>query len=268
MFEIFKEHHHRTKQILLLARTELLKTYKGAFLGTGWAVVKPVFTLFVYWFAFEIGFRAGGTVGDVPRFMFMLTGYVPWYFMQDAILFGARSIRANRQFVIKMAFPVSTIMTFVLLSKLFVHLGLMVPTLAYVFIAGYLPTLHSLQFFLFMPLMFIFFLMLSWSTAPMSAFSLDFENFINSLMTGLFWLSGVMWDAGAVGGRIMPWIMRLNPINFLVDGYRCAFVYHQWFWERPYGVASALIFLCEMILVAALGMFNYNRLRKRLPDVL
>ena len=268
MFQIFSEHKNRTKQIFLLAKTELLKTYKGAFFGAGWAIVKPLFTLFVYWFAFEIGLRAGAQIGDVPRFLFMLTGYVPWYFMHDAILFGAKSIRANRQFVIKMAFPVSTIMTFVLLSKLFVHLGLMVPTLVYVFISGFTPTIHTLQFFLFLPLMFLFFLFLSWTTAPMSAFSLDFENFVAALLTGLFWLSGIVWDASAVGGSILPWVMRLNPINFLVDGYRCAFIYKRWFWETEHGWITAAIFLAEMLILALFGMYNYKRLRKKLPDVL
>lgn len=39
-----------------------------------------------------------------------------------------------------------------------------------------------------------FFLVLSWMTAPLSAFSKDFENLINSVITGLFWLSGIFWN--------------------------------------------------------------------------
>ena len=54
---ILHEHRHNWRQIYLLARTDLKKTYKGAFLGAGWAVVKPLFTLFIYWFAFEYGIR-------------------------------------------------------------------------------------------------------------------------------------------------------------------------------------------------------------------
>ena len=36
---------------------------------------------------------------------------------------------------------------------------------------------------------------------------------------------------------------------------------------KEYGT-ELLIFLAELIFVIALGIFNYNRLRKRLPDVL
>ena len=55
MFQIFKEHKGFGKQIFLLAKNELIKTYKGAVIGPFWAVIKPAFTLFVYWFAFQIG---------------------------------------------------------------------------------------------------------------------------------------------------------------------------------------------------------------------
>ena len=57
MFTILKEHRGFGKQILLLAKNELIKTYKGAVIGPLWAVVKPAFTIFVYWFAFSCGIK-------------------------------------------------------------------------------------------------------------------------------------------------------------------------------------------------------------------
>src|SRR5699024_4914975 len=57
LFSILKEHQHNWKQIAMLARTELKKDYKGSFLGSAWALVKPLFTLFIYWFAFDVGLR-------------------------------------------------------------------------------------------------------------------------------------------------------------------------------------------------------------------
>ena len=38
LFTIFKEHKGFGKQILLLAKNELIKTYKGAVIGPLWAV--------------------------------------------------------------------------------------------------------------------------------------------------------------------------------------------------------------------------------------
>lgn len=83
-FTIFREHRHFGEQIFLLAKNELIKTYKGAVIGPFWAVVKPIFTLFVYWFAFDVGLRSAGGVkvlvnGSVEtygRFIFMLVGFI------------------------------------------------------------------------------------------------------------------------------------------------------------------------------------------------
>ena len=236
MFQIFKEHKGRGKQILLLAKNELLKTYKGAVIGPFWAVIKPAFTLFVYWFAFSVGIRGGGEVVifegtanemHFDRFIFMLVGFIPWFFISDGITQGAKSIRLNRQFVTKVSFPVSTIMTYTSVARLYVHLFL--AAIMYIYVAiVHGVSLYNLQFLLYCPLMFIFFVALSWSTAPMSAFSADFENMIVSIMTGVFWLSGIIYNSYDLAsiptfGPFLKYAMLVNPINFFANGYRNAF---------------------------------------------
>lgn len=297
MFQILKEHQGFGKQIMLLAKNELIKKYKGAVIGPLWSVVKPLFTLFVYWFAFEIGLKSAGNVKvifpelgsaggtfEYSRFLFMLVGFIPWFFINESIVQGAKSIRENRQFVNKVSFPVSTIMTYTSVARLYVHIFLTVLMYIYLcFIGGTIqlpgaeavtggitPSVYNLQILFYMPLMFIFFLALSWSTAPMSAFSRDFENAIVSVMSGIFWLSGIIYDSYLLTGKNPPadWIRKLmmfNPINFFANGYRNCFLYHRWFWDYK---TELFIFLGEFVLVILLGIFNYNRLRKRLPDVL
>ncbi len=284
MHQIIQEHKGFGKQIFLLAKNELIKKYKGAIIGPFWAVVKPLFTLFVYWFAFDIGLRKAGNVavvmedgtdlGTYSRFLFMLVGFIPWFFIQDSILQGSRSIILNRQFVTKVSFPVSTIMTFTQISRLYVHLAL--TGLMYIFVTfvggtvngvdgGVMPSVYNLQVIFYMALMFAFFLVLTWSTAPMAAFSRDFENMIISIMSGVFWLSGIVYDTYSLEDETLRRIMLLNPINFFVNGYRNTFLYHRWFWEYP---TELIIIIVEFAALFALGVFNYNRLRKKLPDVL
>lgn len=293
MFQIAKEHKGFGKQILLLAKNELIKKYKGAVIGPLWSVVKPVFTLFVYWFAFEVGLKSAGDVRvNIPygsgeysysRFLFMLIGFIPWFFINESIVEGAKSIRLNRQFVNKVSFPVSTIMTYTQVARMYVHIFLLGLMYLYVtFIGGSVtpkggetvtggitPSVYNLQIFIYLPLMFIFFLVLTWSTAPMSAFSKDFENMIISVMSGIFWLSGIIYDSYlSTTTGVSIWLKRfmlLNPINFFANGYRNCFLYHRWIWDYW---QELLIFAVEMFVLIALGIFNYNRLRKKLPDVL
>lgn len=272
LFQIFKEHRGFLGQIVRLAKNELIKTYKGAAIGPLWAVVKPSFTLFVYWFAFALGFKnstsvdvnINGTVVEFDRFIFMLVGFIPWFFIQESIIHGMKSIRVNRHFVTKISFPVSTIMSYTVLSKLYVQVLLVAVMLVIVSFSMGL-SLYALQLFILMPLMFLFFLFLSWSTAPMGAFSLDFENAVMSIMSGIFWLSGVIYNSYDMPNSALNTIMYFNPINFFANGYRKAVLYNQFIWDNP---LELTIFLAEFLLVFVLGLFNYSRLRKRIPDVL
>ena len=66
LIDIIKEHITYWQQILKLAKADLVKTYRGAALGWSWAIIKPAVTIFVYWFTFEIGLRAGKAVNRIP----------------------------------------------------------------------------------------------------------------------------------------------------------------------------------------------------------
>ena len=59
--------------------------------------------------------------------------------------------------------------------------------------------------------------------------------------------------------------MLVNPINFFANGYRNCFIYNRWFFEYK---TEFVIFMVEFVVVFLLGIYNYNRLRKKLPDVL
>lgn len=293
IFTILKEHRHFGKQIFKLSKTELIKQYKGAAIGPFWAIIKPAFTLFVYWFAFTVGIKnlgivdidmPNGTVMHFNRFIFMLTGFVPWWFISESITHGAKAIRQNRQFVTKVKFPVSTILTYTSLSRLYIHfllsfIMLIILGIYDVCFSTQFLSLYALQYFIICPIMFIFFLALTWSTAPMCAFSKDLESMITSIMTGIFWLTGVIYSSYDLPPtnmqRILEFVMLFNPINFFVNAYRKAFIYHEPFWVSHTPDITGLginweivIFVAEFLLIFIVGVRKYNSLRKTLPDVL
>lgn len=265
--DIISEHKGQAKKIWMLAVNDLIKKYKGAVMGPLWAIIKPSFTLFILWFAFTVGIRGSGMINGYPRFIFMLSGYVPWFFISETIVGGSRSIRSNSQFVTKLSFPVSNIMTFSTLASLIVHAGMCVIMYVILVCAGYGPSVYNLQLFYYMPLMYVFFLVLAWTTAPLSAFSKDFENLINSIITGLFWLSGVFWDTYDIDNPFLRTLMYFNPINYFINGYRKSFLYETFFLDGNY-TKEFIIFYAEFFLLILLGSHLYKKLRKILPDIL
>ena len=70
--------------ILELSKRELKTKYTGSYLGPAWLFLEPICFIGILWFVFTIGFRGGGTVGDVPFIVFLSTGIVCWgYFSEN-----------------------------------------------------------------------------------------------------------------------------------------------------------------------------------------
>lgn len=265
LLNILKEHKEYKNQIFKLAKTDLIKTYRGAALGWTWAIIKPAVTIFVYWFAFEIGLRAGKDVNGYPFFLWLVASVVPWFYMSEMITGGTDCIRRYSYLVTKMKFPVSTIPTFVNISKFIIHLILIYLVIIIFRLFGYTPDIYLLQLPFYMLLTFIFFNVWGLFSAPLAVISKDYSNLVKSFITAIFWLSGIMWDPATIKNRVLKKILKINPITYLVSGYRNCFVNKVWFWESP---KTLLCFIVITVLLGILALWVYKRLRKEIPDVL
>jgi teichoic acid transport system permease protein len=221
----------------------------------------------VFWFAFSIGLRLGGDVEGYPYILWLIAGYIPWFFMSDMLTGGAGSLRKYSYLVTKVKFPVSTIPSFVALAQLAVHLVLMAIVMLIFVCFGYFPDLYLLQLPIYMLLMLVSFTIWGLFSSMLGAISSDFLNLVKSLTMAVFWLSGIMWDINDVGLH-HPWItgiLMFNPVTFIATGYRNCFVYKVWIWEQP---KAFFCFLAITLTVLALGVWSHYKLEKEVPDVL
>ena len=263
--EILKDHIQYKQQIFKLAKADIVKTYKGAALGWAWAIIKPAVTIFVYWFAFQIGIRSGKPVEGYPFFLWLIAGLIPWFYINDMLTQGTESIRRYSYLVTKMKFPISTIPTFVSISKLMVNLFLIVVMILIFVFMGYSPDIYIIQLPIYIMLSFIFFTVFSLFASLLACMSKDFSNLIKSLVTAVFWLSGIVWNVNTID---IPWLktlLKVNPVTYLVEGFRNCFIHKIWIWESP---KTLLCFLAILIVMTILSIFIYKKLRKEIPDVL
>lgn len=265
LINIIKEHMDYRKQIGKLAKADLAKTYRGAALGWSWAIIKPTVTIFVYWFAFSIGLRMSGDVKGYPYFLWLIAGVVPWFYMSDMITSGTEAIRKYSYLVTKMKFPVSTIPTFVNVSKFMINFILIFIVIVIFRLFGYAVDIYYLQILFYMLLTFIFFELWGLFSAPLGAISKDYANLIKAFITAIFWLSGIMWNPDTMHNGLLKKFLMINPITYLVNGFRNCFINKVWFWEQPNRLLYFGI-ICLIMLIA--GLIIYKRLRKEIPDVL
>lgn len=262
---IINDHFVYRKQIIKLAKADLVKTYRGSALGWTWAIIKPVVTIFVYWFAFSFGIRKSGDINGFPFFLWLIAGVVPWFYMNEMLSQGTDSIRKYSYLVTKMKFPISTIPTFVSLSKFFVSFVLILIVIAIFWASGYPPDIYYLQIPFYMILSFIFFTLWGLFGSMLAAISKDFSNLVKSFISAILWMSGILWDIDEI---TIPWLRRflmLNPVTFLVTGFRNAFVNEVWFFQQPKRLMYFTILTC---ILACLALWSYRKLRKEIPDVL
>ncbi|MGL6107354.1 ABC transporter permease [Romboutsia sp.] len=262
--QVIKENIRYRKQTLMLSKVDLVKYYKGTALGYLWALIKPMVTIGVYLFAFQVGIRKGAPMDGFPFFLWLIAGLVPWFFISEAIIAGTMSIRSYKQFVTKMKFPVITIPSFVLLSKIYVQVGLIIPVIGIFIVYGYNPDVYYLQLLYYVPTMLLFFIVLSWSFGSIAVISRDFENLVKSSLQALLWITPILWNLNDVSSPKLRFILKLNPLNYFIEGYRDIFLYKRWFFETTYTIYIWIV----IAILAVIGSIIYKKIYKEFADVL
>lgn len=262
---IINEHITYKKQIFKLAKSDLIKTYRGSALGWAWALIKPVVTIFVFWFAFSFGLRHGKDIDGYPFFLWLIAGFLPWFYMNEMITGGAGCIRKNRHLVTKMKFPISVIPTYTSISKLAVNLILLIIMIIIFALFGYSPDIYYLQLPIYIFMMFVFFTVWSLFAGLLSAMSKDFLNLVKAFSTAIFWMSGIIYDVNDINVAWIRTILQYNPVTIIASGYRHVFIDKTWFFDsilelRCYGIV--------LFLMSLLAIWAYKKLYKDIADVL
>jgi teichoic acid transport system permease protein len=266
LISIIKDHIEWRRQLFILAKNDLIKTYSGAAFGWAWAIVKPAVMIAVFWFALAIGLRMAEDVNGYAGILWLIAGLIPWFYMSDAITGGAQSILKYDYLVTKMKFPVGIIPTIVNLSKFYVHLFLMGITVVIFLLYGFPPDIYMLQLPIYMALMFAFFVAWSLFSSMLSSISKDFRNLVKALVQAIFWMSGILWNINKMSDYpVLQDILMYNPVTYIAEGYRNVFIHKIWIWEEPRQLINYFIVLIAMIILA---VWSYKRLYKEIPDVI
>lgn len=263
--EIFYDHKNYKLQLIKLAKNDIINEYSGTVLNWSWAVIKPSIFIAIYYVGFTFGLKVGTSIGEYSYFQWLLAGLIPWFYIRDIIVAGAASIRKNRYLVTKIKFPISVIPTFSSLSQLSINIFLTVLMLMYFVVCGDGPTIYWLQIPFYTLLMFSFFTLWSLFAGIVSAVSKDFLQLVKATTIGFFWLSGIIFDVTKVDNIIFKVVLNINPITYMVNGYRNSLIHGIWFWEEPVKLA---IFMVVFSIMMGLATFVYKRLKDDVPDIL
>ncbi len=271
-FADFLRHLAGSREVLWsMVHRDFRVRYLGSVLGFLWAFIQPLATLGVLWLVFEVGFKAqavrslsGGS--DVPFVLWLAAGMLPWLFFSEALARASGSVIEHNFLVKQVVFRTSLLPLVSLGSALLVHLCLMV-LLAGIFGATGLLGWHLLQLPYYMLATLVLLLGLSWITASLSVFLRDVPHLIALGLQFGFWLTPIFWDFERVMERHpgLALLFKLNPLFYVVRGYRDSLFDGTWFWQRGY---TNLFFWAFVGITFPLGAMLFRRLRPHFADVL
>ena len=262
------ELYQNRQLIWKLSKNDFKTRYAGSYLGIVWAFVQPVITVLLYWFVFTVALpaRAVAVKGDiqVPYILWLIAGIVPWFFFSEAWSNGTGALLEYNYLVKKVVFKISILPIIKIISALFVHVFFLAFTLILFSCYGYFPDLYTLQVFYYSACMFIFVLGLCYITCSIIIFFRDLGQIISILLQVGIWGTPILWNITTLPPKLRI-VFKLNPMNYIVEGYRESLIDKVWFWENFYSTAY---FWILTMCVFAFGAIIFKRLKIHFADVL
>ncbi|WP_243370867.1 ABC transporter permease [Geotalea sp. SG265] len=254
----------RRHMIIELAKRDFKTKYLGSYLGMVWAFVHPTIYIVILWFVFQVGFKSQPQA-DYPFVLWMMCGIIPWFFFSECLQSATMSIIDNSFLLKKVAFSIGMLPIVKILSALVIHIFFIVMVFI-MFLLYRLPiTLHSLQVFYYLFATIVLLLGLSWLTSSLVVFLRDVGQLVSMILQFAFWITPIFWSAKILPVKYMN-LVKLNPVYYLVEGYRESFIYKTWFWQSHYMLT--LYFWVVTGVIFVLGAVVFRRLRPHFADVL
>jgi len=254
-----------------LAKNDFKKRYAGSYLGILWAMVQPVVTVVMYWFVFEnfMGAKAQLLSNGIhiPYVLFLASGLCPWFYFSEALTNGTSALLEYNYLVKKVVFKISILPIIKIIAATFIHLFFVLVLLIVAALYGYYPTVYTIQLLYYSFCTFILVLGMSYTTCAVVVFFRDLSQIIGIALQLGMWATPILWAITALEDKPPVWttVIKLNPLVYIVNGYRSAICEKEWFFSDFY---STMYFWIFTVVVFGIGALIFKRLKVHFADML
>lgn len=262
---VLQENFHNLYRIYSISKYELLADMRDSKLGLFWNFAHPTIQILTYWFMFGLVFQKKAVDG-IDYLPWMLGGMVVWFFISPCITNGCNAIFSKVNVITKMKFPVSILPATVVLKELFNHVCLMIVLLVIFFMFGIYPSIHWFGLIYYLLCGVIFSICLSLTTSVLNMLARDTRKLILACMRLLLYVTPILWSIDQVKKYpLITLIMKINPIYYVVQGYRDCFFYHYGFlhyWK------SGVAFWVITFVLFAIGSYIMYKFKNKFIDMI
>ena len=267
---VLKEQITNFGMIRRMSKYEEKATYQSHYLGLIWQFLNPAIQVGIYYIVFGLGLNQGRKVDGVPYIVWMLVGIIAWFFLNSTILGGSNSIYRQVNMVSKMKFPISVLPSVNMMSNFFSYRWMMIVMFAVMTAFGVYPTIYWVQYFYYFFCMIVFLFAFSLLNSTITVLVRDYHIMLQSILRLLFYLSGAIWNINVLAGNstsvkagMFVRLLELNPLYYIISGFRDTFLSHGWLWQRG---TQTLFFWGITLLLLFVGSHLHMKFRARFVD--
>lgn len=226
--------------------------YKGSFLGILWSFINPLLSVLVYAIVFPYIMRI-----KVENYLiYLITGIIPWTFFTSAINMGIISILSNADIIKKVYFPRIILPISTVTSCLVNFLISCVIILLFCIGGGLGISIHLLWLPLIAIIQYIMLLGFTFILSAIEMYMRDIEHIVNFILSMAFYATPILYTPDIFPDKL-SWVIKLNPMAYLVNAYRSIFFYK----EIPDLIGLGIISIFS-ILIFVVGYVVFEKLQK------
>jgi ABC-type polysaccharide/polyol phosphate export permease len=254
----------KKRLIFSLSINDFKKKYSNSYLGLCWSFIQPLINIGVFWFVFSVGFRAADIEEGIPFILWLVCGLIPWYYFSDVLIGGSNVLYEYSYMLKQMVFRPGILPFMKIFSSLITHMFFIILIIIIAAIYKFPFSIYYLQIIYYIICSMYLLLGLVWLTSSLKVFLPDTSEIIGVVLQIGLWVTPIMWNVKMIPEKYQ-WIIKLNPIFYIVNGYRDTFINKIWFWER-YTWVIYYFTLTSFLFV--LGALVFKKLQPHFNDVL
>lgn len=234
-----------------LALKDLKLRYKRSVLGFLWALLNPALMMIVLTIVFSTILRF-----SIPHYaIFLLSVLLPWTFFSQSISYGVECIVSNGSLIKKVAVPKLVFPVAAVVSNVINLLLSLIPMALVVLVLGH--PFYATWLYLPVPILalILFTLGMTFLVATANVFYRDVSHILQVVLSAWFYLTPIVYAIDFVPPR-MQWIFKLNPIIYVLNGFRLAVYYGKL--PRLTSVAASFIFGLATLLIGFMFFRKYQ----------
>ncbi|MDX1718758.1 MAG: ABC transporter permease [Salegentibacter mishustinae] len=252
--------------LILFVKRDIVTVYKQTILGPLWFFIQPLFTSIIFTLVFNN--IASIPTGNVPSFLFNLTGITAWNYFNQCLSGTSNTFTANAGIFGKVYFPRVIMPLKTVISNLFkfgIQLLILIVFYFYFLFNGVelSPNSNLLLFPVYVLMMALLGLGAGMTISALTTKYRDLTVLVGFATTLLMYISAVPYPLSEVSEK-MPewaWLVKYNPLTQIIEGFRYM-ILDTGIFTWP----GFLYTLVVSIVLFLLGLIIFNRTEKNFID--